>query len=210
MNIIKKLSQVVILNLVFILVKEVKNDLNLPKNQFYIVASNHSSHIDPFIIASIVFKNQRRIVQFIGKKESLTNPTWRFIYHTFGVITIDRNSKSKTPIITAIRCLNNKNIIGIFPEGTRTPDGKIHKGKTGVARIALHSNACVVPVAIKGTFHLWPKHKKFPKIRKIIKVNIGKPMDFKNYRNKKISKKILRLITNSIMKRINNLYRSIK
>lgn len=188
------------------LIKEVRNRQNLPESQHYIVASNHASHLDPFIIASIIFREKGKIVQYIGKKEALKNPIMKFIYHTFDVIPIDRHSKSKRPLNQAVERLKNKNIIGVFPEGTRTFDGKIQKGKTGIARIALYSKTYVVPIAIGGTFKLWPRHKRFPKIRKVVKVNIGKPMNFKNHKNKRISKKLLRNITNSIMKQINKLY----
>ena len=206
MDIIKKISQKVILSLVYLLVKEVKNDHYLPINQGFIVASNHASHIDPFVITSIIYLKQRRIARYIGKEESLKNVIWRFIYKTFDVIPINRSSRSKKTIDYTIKCLNNKEIIGIFPEGTRTFDGRIQKGKTGIARIALQSKACIVPVAIKGSFYIWPRHKKVPKFERTIIVNIGKVIDLHNYKKKKISKKTLRLITNLIMGRIEDLY----
>ena len=209
MSIIKKISQKAILELVYLLVKEVKNDFYLPINKGYIVASNHASYIDPFIITSIIYKTQRRLARYIGKKEALNDLIPRFIYNTFDVIPIDRNSKSKKTINYVIKYLKNNGIIGIFPEGARTFDGRIQIGKTGVARMALQSNVCVVPVAIKGAFDLWPRYKIFPKIKRAIKVNIGKPIDFNNYTKKKISKKIVRSITDSIMERISNLYSEI-
>ena len=206
---VKKISQKAILGLTYLLVKEVKNDFYLPTDRGYIVASNHASHMDPFIITSVIYFKRRRLARYLGKKESLDDAIWSFIYKTFDVIPIDRNSKSKKTIDYTIECLNNKEIIGIFPEGTRTFDGKIQKGKTGVARMALSSNAQIVPVAIKGTFNLWPRHKKFPKLKRTIKVNIGKPIDLHIYKKKKISKKMLRSITNSIMERIEDLYAKI-
>lgn len=206
MAIFKKISQKVILRLVHLLVKEVKNDYYLPTNQGYIVASNHSSHIDPFIITSIIYFKRGRMARYIGKKESLNNIIWRFIYKTFDVIPIDRSSKSEKTLNYAVKCLKKKEIIGIFPEGTRTYDGNIQKGKTGVARMALQSDVCIVPIAIKGTSDLWPRQKKFPKIKRSIKVNIGKPIYLHDYQKKKISKRTLREITDSIMGRIEESY----
>ena len=74
-----------------------------------------------------------------------------------------------------------------------------------MARVALLSKSKGIPIAIKNTYSLWPRHKKFPKIKRIAKINIGKPIDFSNY-NKKISKRILRQITNKIMGKIKQLY----
>lgn len=207
MHIIKKISQFFILNFVALFIKEVRGEDNLPEHSGYLIASNHTSHIDPFIIASIIYLKHRKIARYIGKKESLNNVVSKFVYSTFDVIPIDRNSKSKKTINYAIKCLKNKEIIGIFPEGTRTFDGKIQRGKTGIARMALRSNVCIVPVAIKGTFDLWPRHRGFPKIKKIVKVNIGKTIDLHNYTKRKISKKILRYTTDLIMQRIEDLYK---
>ena len=85
-------------------------------------------------------------------------------------------------------------------------DGKIHAGKIGVARLTISSHSPILPVAIKNTFMLWPKGKKLPKVKKIIRINIGKPLRFSHYQNKRVSKKNLRKITNLIMEKINKLY----
>ena len=209
-KIIKRAFQKAILSLVFFLIKEVKGGHNLPKNGGYIVASNHSSHIDPLTIGSVIFRRKGIIINYIGKKESLNNVFGRFIYNIYDVIPINRNSKSKMPLNKSLTILKNGGIVGIFPEGTRTHDGRINKGKTGIARLAVLSNAPVLPVAIKNTYILWPRHRRLPKIRRIIRINIGKPMSFGPYNNKNISKKLLRTITNSIMEKITCLYSDLR
>ena len=208
-NIVKKALQKIILNSVLLLLKEIRGLQNLQKKDGYIVASNHASHIDPFVICSIVFKKYGKIVHYVGKKESLNNFIGRFVYNTFDVIPIDRNSRSKKEINKAVKILKMKSIVGIFPEGTRTSDGKMQLGKTGVARLAIYSNKPVVPVAIKNTYELWPKHNKLPKIKKIIRINIGKPL-LHSINKKRVSKKFLRIMTNTIMEKIDQLYLDIK
>ncbi|MDP3765003.1 MAG: lysophospholipid acyltransferase family protein [Nanoarchaeota archaeon] len=209
-KIIKSFFQKTIINSVFLLINEVKGEYNLPKNGGYIVASNHASHIDPFTIGSIIFKKRGKIVNYLGKKESLDNIFGRFIYSIFDVIPIKRSSKSKKPIYRALKVLKKNGIVGIFPEGTRTYDGRINKGKTGIARLIMLSNAPVLPVAIKNTYELWPRHNKLPKIKRVIRVNIGKPTSFANNHGKTVSKRLLRSITESIMERIAKLYLDMK
>lgn len=205
----KKISQKIILNLVYLLIKEVKGEQNIPKSGGYIVASNHASHIDPLTIGSVIFKRHKKITRYIGKKESLNNFIGRFIYNTFDVIPIDRSSKSKKELLKALKFLKKDLIVGIFPEGTRTSNGKIQKGKTGVAWLTIYSKKTVLPVAIKNTFELWSKNQKLPKLKRIIKINIGKPLNF-SIKNRKISKKVFRDTTNMIMKQIADLYIDLK
>lgn len=213
MGILKKISQKIILDSVlFLFMKEIKGKDNLPVNESYIVASNHASNIDPFLIAAVVFKKHGRIVRYIGKEEVLNNFFGRFIYKTFGVIPIGRNSNSEKVINEAVKMLKNNEIIGIFPEATRTFDGNIQKGRTGVARLALLSKTKVIPIAIKNTYSLWPRHKKFSKFKKIVKINIGKPIKPKRSYTKDnvVSKEELRQLTDAVMKKIRHLYSNLK
>lgn len=205
MAILKKLSQKLILELGFLFVKEVKGKKNIPTKGGFIIASNHASYIDPLAITSAIFKKERKIVRYIGKKEALENIFFRFLYKIFDVIAIDPNLKYKS-LNEAIKTLGNDGIIGIFPEGARTLDGRLQSGKTGVARLAIFSKKPLLPVAIKNTYILWPIDRRLPKIKRIIRITIGKPMSLANHSGKKISKKLLRSITDSIMERIADLY----
>ena len=92
-------------------------------------------------------------------------------------------------------------IIAIHPEGTRTLTGKLQQGKTGIARLALAAKAPVLPIGLIGTFEILPKGKHIPKFKKAA-MNIGKLMAFEKYYNKKITKSLLRKITNKIMHEI--------
>ena len=205
---LKKLSQKLLLELGFLFVKEVKGKDNIPAKGGFIVASNHASYIDPLAITSAIFKKERKIIRYIGKKEALENIFFRFLYQIFDVIAIDSSLKRKA-LNEAVKTLANDGIIGIFPEGARTSDGiiQIQSGKTGVARLAIFSKKPLLPVAIKNTYILWPVDRRLPKIKRIIRISIGKPMSVAHYNGRRISKKLLRSITDSIMERITELYK---
>ena len=106
----------------------------------------------------------------------------------------------------AINALKEGKIIAIHPEGTRSLSGKLQKGKTGVAQLALTSQAPVIPIGLIGTFEILPKGKIIPKFKRAV-MNIGKPIYFQEYYNKKINKRILREVTNRIMREIAKLCR---
>ena len=97
--------------------------------------------------------------------------------------------------------LTQGKIIGIYPEGTRTLDGKLQRGKTGAARLALAAKVPIVPVGLIGTFEILPKGKNIPKLKRAI-VNIGKPIYFDKYYGKENDKKTIRLVTTKVMKEI--------
>ena len=185
----------------FVFVKEVKGIKNIPDRGF-ILASNHSSYLDiPALSSTLVICKKRRI-RYIAKKELFYNPIMRNILEAGRIIPVDKEKPGKEVFEEAISSLRNGDIIGIYPEGGRSLTGKIQKGKTGVARLALWSKAPVVPVGIKGTFELMPKGKTIPKFKKEVIVNIGKPLYFTNYYKKTITKKLLRIVTGEIMGKI--------
>lgn len=188
-----------------IFVYEVNNIKNLPEEGGYLITSNHNSHIDPLLIASIICKYRNRQVFYIGKKDALKNPIFLLFYKLYSVIPIDLNKKDTKVLKIASSVLKKGEIVGIFPEGSRSPDGKLQKGKTGAVRLALWNKVPIVPVGIIGTFDLWPLTKKIPKIKRCVKIDIGKPIYLTNYYNKKINRYILRKITNQVMKNIGEL-----
>jgi 1-acyl-sn-glycerol-3-phosphate acyltransferase len=90
-------------------------------------------------------------------------------------------------------------LLGIYPEGTRTPDGRLYRGKTGVARLALESGAPVIPCAMLGTFQLMPSGKLIPRLRYRPGVRFGKPLDFSRYAGLESDRLVLRAVTDEIM-----------
>lgn len=181
-------------------VKKVNGLGNLPKQGPFIIAANHTSYMDHFVMSLLISHLDRKI-HVLAKKEHFSN-IFKKIWHNYiGAIPLDRERGGKETLKWAIKALKEGKIIGVHPEGTRSLTGKLQEAKTGVARLALISRAHVVPIGLIGTFDILPKGKYIPKLKKAV-MNIGKPMHFQGYYNKKINKKILREVTNKIMKEI--------
>jgi 1-acyl-sn-glycerol-3-phosphate acyltransferase len=181
--------------------KEVKGLENVPKDRNFIVAANHESYLDhPFIICTLVnYLNKK--VHFLSKKEHFSNPI-KSIWHSYaGAIPLDRQTGGKEALKWAVKALKEGKIIAIHPEGTRTLTGRMLRGKTGIARLVLEAHVPVLPVGIIGAFEVLPKGKYIPSFKRAV-LNIGKPMFFDKYYNKKITKELLREITDKIMKEI--------
>src|SRR5206468_581789 len=104
-----------------------------------------------------------------------------------------------------LRVLGEGKLLGIYPEGTRTPDGRLYRGKTGVARLALESGAPVIPCAMIGTFELQPPGHVLPRLSIRPGVRFGKPLDFSRYAGLKSDRLVLRAVTDEIMYAVMNL-----
>jgi|TARA_Y100000310_G_scaffold288345_1_gene313888 1-acyl-sn-glycerol-3-phosphate acyltransferase len=181
--------------------KEVKSLQNIPKKGAFIVAANHASYMDHLIIVCTLIKHLNRKVHFLSKKEHFDNPLKAAWHRYAGAIPLDRQAGGKEALRWAIKALKKGKIIAIHPEGTRTLNGKLQKAKTGAARLALAAKVPIIPVGLIGTFEILPKGKYIPKLKRGT-INIGKPLYFDKYYNKKITKGLLRKITNDIMKEI--------
>jgi 1-acyl-sn-glycerol-3-phosphate acyltransferase len=196
-------------------VKEVRGLENIPKSNF-ILASNHQSHwdqvINPYILVPRTFTFLGQIDKYSGFEGFLRN----LIYKIGGVIPIhryDENSK-RMAIKKCIERLKKGEILIIYPEGTRSKDGKIHEGKLGIAKIYLETGIPILPVAIKGNFEIMPVGKVFPKFKKVVKINVGKPLEFKEELEiaKNLNcqspeyKEICKKITEKVMEEIKKLF----
>ena len=182
-------------------IKEVNGLENVPKKCPFIIAANHASYMDHFLIMSIFIPYLNRKVYHLSKKEYFEKPFKRIWHAHWGAIPIDRQKGGKETLTWAIKALKQGKVIAIHPEGTRSLNGKLMKAKTGVARLALFSKAPVLPVGLIGTFEILPKGKYIPKAKKAI-MNIGKPIYFQKYYDKPITKRLLRDVTTKIMKEI--------
>lgn len=180
---------------------------NIPAEGGVILASNHLSFIDSVILPLMI---QRR-VYFLAKSEYFKGKglkgwlTKNFMLAT-GQLPIDRSGgqASEASLVTGLGVLDAGNVLGIYPEGTRSPDGKLYRGRTGVARMVLESGAVVVPVAMIDTDKAMPIGSKFPKIRRIGTV-IGEPLDFSRFSGMQSDRFILRSVTDEIMYELNAL-----
>jgi 1-acyl-sn-glycerol-3-phosphate acyltransferase len=166
-----------------------------------ILASNHLSYADWLFMPLTL---QRRVT-FVAKAEYFTTPGikgWlqRMFFSGSGQVPIDRASGSAAEgaLSSAKRILGQGDLFGIYPEGTRSHDGKLYRGKTGVARLALESGVPVVPVAVVGTDVVAPPGKTFGSFTRPV-VRFGKPLDFSRYEGLENDRYILRSITDEIM-----------
>ena len=181
--------------------RKVNGIKNLPENAGFIVAANHASYMDHLMISAIIIPHYNQKLYFLAKKEHFESPYQRIWHEHVGAIPIDRKKGGKRALKIAIGYLRKGKIIGIYPEGTRTLTGKMQKGKTGVAVLALGAKVPVLPVGLIGTFQILPKGKFIPRFKRAV-VNIGRPMYFDKYYEMENNKKVLRIITTKIMKEI--------
>ncbi|GAB2860247.1 lysophospholipid acyltransferase family protein [Actinocorallia aurea] len=183
---------------------------NVPEQGPAILACNHLSFADHFFGPLPL---RRRIV-FLGKRDYFTGKGikgWfsRFFFSGVGVIPIDRTGgkASEEALVTGLRVLGEGKLLGIYPEGTRVPDNRLFKGKTGVARLALQGRVPVVPMAMMHTFELMPAGAR-PKVFGLPGrpgVRFGEPLDFSEYYGREDDREVLRTVTDRIMKAIQEL-----
>ena len=146
-----------------------------------------------------------RKITFLAKSDYFTGrglKGWltRQFFSGAGQVPVDRSGgrASAAAITTAMRVLGEGKLLGIYPEGTRSPDGRLYRGKTGVARMALESGVPVIPVAMIGTYEIQPPGKMIPKIKRA-GVRIGKPLDFSRYAGMSTDRFVLRSVTDEIV-----------
>ncbi|WP_233492445.1 1-acyl-sn-glycerol-3-phosphate acyltransferase [Blastococcus sp. TF02A-30] len=171
---------------------------NVPAAGAAILASNHLSAADwVFMPLSI-----KRRVTFLAKQEYFTGTGikgWgqRVFFAGSGQVPIDRTSASaaEDAIQTGLRVLRGGNLLGIYPEGTRSPDGRLYRGKIGVARMALETGVPVVPVAMCYSTRKLPFGKKLMRV----KVVFGRPLDFTRYEGLAGDRFVERSVTDEIM-----------
>jgi 1-acyl-sn-glycerol-3-phosphate acyltransferase len=175
---------------------------NVPREGPAIIASNHLSFSDHFFGPLPL----PRKVTFLAKAEYFTGSgikglISRAFFSGVGQIPMDRGGgkASERALRTGLRVLAEGKLLGIYPEGTRTPDGRLYRGKTGVARLALESLAPVIPCAMVGTFELQPPGKVLPNLRVRPGVRFGKPLDFSRYYGMASDRVALRAVTDEIM-----------
>lgn len=183
-----------------VFVKNVKGINNLPRKGPFILAVNHASYLDPALVYAVVLDKVDRKIHSIAAKELFKRKLWDLIYRVWWE-SIPLNGA----VEKAIRYLRKGEIVCIFPEGGRTATGKIGKPVgSGVAVMALESGAPVVPVYIKGSFDVWPKHRQLPNFEKVIEIRIGKPLRFKRI-DGGLNKKAVDSVVNKVMVNIKKL-----
>lgn len=174
---------------------------NVPETGAAIVAGNHLSFSDHFVMPTIL---PRRIT-FLAKAEYFTGPGLKgrltaAFFRGVGQIPVDRSGggAAQSAIDAALEVLGRGELLGIYPEGTRSHDGRLYRGRTGVAVMALRARCVVVPCAMLGTFELQPPGRKFPR-RGRVTIRFGEPMDFSRFYGLEGQRAVVRAVTDEIM-----------
>ena len=177
---------------------------HVPSKGPVIIASNHLSFSDSIFMPLVV----PRKVTFLAKSEYFTSPgpkglLKKLTFIALGQVPVDRSGgrRSEAALITGLKVLADGNCIGIYPEGTRSPDGRLYKGRTGIARLAIESGAPVIPVAMSNTDKIQPTGKVIPKVMRV-GMTFGEPMYFEGDSRDAAH---LREVADTIMKRIQQL-----
>ncbi|MGH2687009.1 MAG: lysophospholipid acyltransferase family protein [Actinomycetota bacterium] len=178
---------------------------NIPRSGRAILASNHLAVFDSFFLPAVL----KRRVTFVAKAEYFEDPKTAWFFRAAGQIPIKRSggSASQGALDAAAEILEGDGLFGIYPEGTRSPDGRLYKGRTGVARLALRCHAPVIPVAMIGTRECQPIGQAMPNLFMPITIRIGKPLDFSRYADRANDPLVLRQITDEVMFELRSLSR---
>lgn len=143
---------------------------NVPVEGAFLLVSNHVSGLDPVVVELTC----PRPIGFIAKKESMANPFIRFLAHIYSAIPVDRSRLDLNTARVAIGLLHSGTPIFVTPEGTRSPDPALRPFKSGYLKLAASARVPIVPVGIRGTFQVLPRHHRFPRPGRIV-VHYGQP-----------------------------------
>lgn len=167
---------------------KIKGKQNLPENTAAIICPNHVHALDSAIMVAM---NKRKI-NVLAKEELFKNKFLCFIADLFGIYPVKRDSKSMESIKISLKLLKNKELLMIFPEGTRNGMEKGIKPKDGAVKLAIKANVPIIPVGIQGEFKLF----------KQVKANIGEPIYYGDYKESINNKELLDELTEELMKKI--------
>jgi 1-acyl-sn-glycerol-3-phosphate acyltransferase len=180
---------------------------NIPKQGGAIIASNHLSFVDSIFLPLKI----RRPVTFLAKSDYFTGKgvkgaLIRWFFKSTGQLPIDRSGgkASEDSLNTGLGVLERGLLLGIYPEGTRSPTAKLYRGRTGIARMALEAQVPVIPVAMIDTEKVQPIGSKYPKIHRV-GVVIGEPLDFSRFAGMEGERAVLRAVADQIIYSIHRL-----
>ena len=185
----------------------VRGSENVPRKGGAVLASNHLSFVDSIFLPLKV----KRPVTFLAKSDYFTGKgvkgaLIRWFFKSTGQLPIDRSGgkASEDSLNTGLGVLERQLVLGIYPEGTRSPDGKLYRGRTGIARMILEAQVPVVPVAMIDTDKVQPLGAKYPKIHRV-GVKFGQELDFSRFAGMEGERVVLRAVTDQIIYRIKEL-----
>ena len=175
----------------------------LPAEGPAILCPNHVSFLDSAFLMLHVPRN----ISFVGKAEYMDSWKTKYLFPMMGMIPIDRTGgeKSQAALNTAEAVLRRGELFGIFPEGTRSRDGYLYKGRTGAVRLAMKLSCPIFPVGVTGTREIQPPDAKAPKLFKDCTIKIGRPINVARYQGRGDDHLLLRRITDELMFEIREL-----
>lgn len=185
----------------------VKGLENVPRTGPLIVVCNHLSFVDSVFLPLMI----DRQMAFLAKSDYFTGKGikgWfiRFFMTSAGQLPIDRSGgkASEASLNAGLQVLSDGGVLAIYPEGTRSPDGRMYRGRTGVARMILEAHVPVIPAAVIGTEKVMPLGSNIPKVHRV-GVVIGEPLDFSRFEGMESDRFVLRSITDEIIYEMNKL-----
>lgn len=186
---------------------EVTGSGHVPRRGAAILAANHLSAADEVFTP---FSARRQVIYF-AKADYFNRPGWRGrlqarLFRELGHVPVQRDDPraAASTIAVGAQLLTAGQVLGIYPEGTRSPDGRLHKFRTGVARLALRSGAPVIPVGLIGTDHvLRPGDRRWHRVK--VGVHFGRPLDFSGRAEDERSARVLREVTETVRAAIQQL-----
>lgn len=170
---------------------------HVPRRGAAILASNHRSFLDSIFIPLVL----RRRVTFVAKAEYFDDPKTAWFFRSCGQIPIRREggSASERALASATEVLQAGKVFAIYPEGTRTRDGLLHRGHTGIARLALRNNVPIVPIGLIGSDDVQPVDSRLPKLFRTVTIRFGEPIDSARYAGREHDRMALRELTDEVM-----------
>ena len=176
---------------------------HVPRHGPVILACNHRSFLDSFFIPLVV----RRRVTFVAKAEYFDDAKTAWFFKSCGQIPIRREggSASERALTSATEVLRAGKVFAIYPEGTRTRDGLLHRGHTGIARLALRCNVPIVPIGMIGSDEVQPVDSRMPKLFRRVTIRFGEPIDPGRYAGREHDRMALRELTDEVMYEIREL-----
>jgi len=179
---------------------EVHGAEKVPREGGLIIVSNHSSYLDPPLVGARL----PRVMHTLAKAELFRVPLLGWFLRGCRAFAFPRGRVDRRAVRHCVDLLKTGNVVSLFPEGTRTPDGNAHRGKPGVAMIAVQANVPCLPCYIEGTFRAWPRKRWFPLPTKV-RIYYGEPFDLPERQEGVSNKEYYQLCSDEMMRRIQTL-----
>lgn len=167
---------------------DIRGEEHMPKEDGFVLCSNHMSNYDPLTVAAFI----PREVRFIAKKELFRKRMMAKLLFSLGAFPVDRETTDMKAFKTAIKLLKNNEVLGIFAEGTRVKEGEAKAAKAGVAMFAFKAGVPIVPVAVSSTY----------RFRSTVHIRYGEPISLEEYQGQKLTTELMEEITEKVMEKI--------